>query len=48
VGNPGWVHVIGRTARSLAQLFGMNTSLTNMIIEASEHQSGTYRASGRP
>lgn len=47
VGNPGWVHVIGRVARMLAQLFGMNTSLTSMIIEASQHQGGTYRASGR-
>ncbi len=38
---------IGRVSRLLAQLLGMNVSQTDMIIRASEHQTGTYRASGR-
>lgn len=45
---PSSVHVLGRVSRLIAQRLGMNTSLTSMIIEASHHQQGNYRASGRP
>lgn len=47
IGSPGGVQVLGRVSRMLANWLGMNTSLTDMIIEASRQQRGTNRTTGR-
>lgn len=38
---------LNQVSQQIATALGMNTSMSDMIIRASEHQGGTYRASGR-